>query len=66
MTPLPSETLLGKDKRKSINLSPINRTLISENPNRSIVVLGRAGGSDINGSFVIEGMVDYLMDNIEF
>jgi hypothetical protein len=63
---LPSETVLGKDKRKSINLSPINRTLISENQNRSIVVLGRAGGSDINGSFVIEGMVDYLMDNVEF
>lgn len=64
MTPLPTETLLGKDKRKSINLSPINRTLISENQNRSIVVLGRSGSSDINGSFIIEGMVNYLMDNV--
>lgn len=64
MTPLPTESLLGKDKRKSFNLSPINRNVIAESQNRSIVVLGRAGSSDINGSFVIEGMVDYLMDNV--
>jgi murein tripeptide amidase MpaA len=66
MTPLPSETFLGKDKRKSINLSPINRTVNLDNHNRSIVVLGRMAGSDVNGSFIIEGMVDYLMDNVEF
>jgi murein tripeptide amidase MpaA len=29
-------------------------------------VLGRIGSSDVNGSFIIEGMIDYLMDNVEF
>jgi murein tripeptide amidase MpaA len=28
--------------------------------------LGRNEGADINGSFIIEGMIDYLLDNIEF
>lgn len=55
MAPILTETLLGKDKRKSINLSPINKSLnnLTEPHNKSIIIMGRSKGSDINGSFII-------------
>lgn len=28
--------------------------------------MARLGGADTSGSFVIEGMIDYLIDSIEF
>lgn len=55
MAPMLTENLLGKDKRKSINLSPINRSVnnLTEPHNKSIIIMGRSKGSDINGSFII-------------
>lgn len=54
MTPTVTQTLLqGKDKRKSINLSPINKSLSSQTANKSVIILGRVKAADNNGSFVM-------------
>lgn len=45
---------------------PINRSVnYSENNSKSVVILGRVGGSDIGSSFTIEGMVEYLLDSLD-
>ena len=62
-----SEAILPKEKRRSVNLSPINHSSSYIDPiNKSIVIIGRCEGSDTNSSFAIEGMIDYLLDSIEF
>ena len=54
-------------ERRSINLTPISLLVQSQEVrSRSVVVLCRFGGGDSCSSFVMEGLVDYLLEGLEF
>ena len=62
-----TQALFSIKNRRSVNLTPINKLLLPDEKNqRSIVIMTRMAGSDINGSHIMEGMVDYLLETLDF
>ena len=55
-------------RNRPVNLSPLktNHLAIEDNRNRSIIVLGRESNLDTSGDFMIEGMMDFILDSIDY
>ena len=53
--------------RSSQNISSLPNTLNTpELKHRTVFILARMSGQDVSGSSIIEGMVDFLLDTMEF
>lgn len=52
ISPISSQNNIQYKDRRSINLSPLNKSTI-ESKNKSVIVIGRLGASDVSSSFII-------------
>lgn len=69
LAPGQSEELNTFKSRKSINLIPGTPTPLAQIDGgryRSVFVLTRMGGADVSGSSIMEGMVDFLLETVDF
>jgi hypothetical protein len=69
LTPGQSEELNNFKSRKSINLTPGIPTplaQVDDKRHKSVVILSRLSGADVSGSSVMEGMVDFLLETIDY
>ena len=68
LTPNKSEEGSTEDikSRKPSNAAVAGNLFAPENRHRTVFILGRLGGQDVSSSSMIEGMVDFLVDTMDY
>ena len=67
LTPNQAEGLSNAKSRKSINMPSVAGNLFTpDNRHKTVFIIGRLAPQDISSSYLIEGMVDFLLDTMDY